>query len=74
MNYKIGDKIDFVLGGFLTKGEIIEVKRGLFKRYRVSYRSINIVNFRTPVIWIKPKDIIGADNGKEYEANTRQMR
>lgn len=71
MKYKVGDKIEFVLNGFLTKGEIIEIKKGFFKRYRVTYKTFNIANYRSPVIWVKPKDIIGIDNGRDNEGNIK---
>lgn len=71
MKYKVGDKINFVLNGFLTAGEVLEVKNSLFKRYRVTYKTINIGSYRSPVIWIKAKDIIGLDIGKDIEGKLK---
>lgn len=65
MDYKLGDKVEFILNGVLLKGEIISIKRWPFKKYRVAYKNMNIVSFHTSVAWIKAKDLTGIDRGED---------
>lgn len=63
MNYKVGDKVEFVLNGVLQKGEVIQIKKWPFKKYRIAYKILNIAFYKSMVVWIKAKDLIGIDKG-----------